>query len=42
MNIKQRLKHFLGWLFRYCPYGGSCPPEHPFKKDVHVGSGGGC
>ena len=30
------IKHFLGWLFRYCPYGKGCPPEHPFRlKDKH-------
>lgn len=42
----KRMKHFLGWLFRYCPYGHGCPPKYPFKKDDHdhgtdVG-GGGC
>lgn len=30
-NNMKRIKHFLGWLFRYCPYGGHCAPEHPFK-----------
>lgn len=45
-------KHFLGWLFRYCPYGGTCPPEHPFRKSIdeivleahrkNFSAGGGC
>lgn len=26
----KKIKHFLGWLFRYCPYGHGCPPKHPF------------
>ncbi len=35
------LKHFLGWLFGFCPYGGDCPPDRPFKRTYH-GGGGGC
>ena len=56
MKIKKfnRVKHFLGWLFRYCPYGGTCPPHHPFKQSLHesimdngveinkILAGGGC
>lgn len=45
MNTKEHIKHFLGWLFRYCPYGGHCPPKFPFKKEEHdkwTGGGGGC
>lgn len=36
-----KVRHFLGWLFRYCPYGGSCPPKHPFKME-EGSDGGGC
>lgn len=31
----KRIKHFLGWLLGYCPYGDTCPPKHPFKKQEH-------
>ncbi len=34
------LKHFFGWLFGYCPYGGTCAPEQPFVKRSHGGKGG--
>lgn len=40
-----KIKHFLGWLFRFCPYGGTCAPKNPFEKDDHSHStsgGGGC
>lgn len=48
--MKKTIKHFMGWLFGYCPYGHGCPPKHPFKKDDHDDSaidrraigGGGC
>lgn len=34
-----KIKHFLGWIFRYCPYGGKCPPRYPFNNNE---GGGGC
>jgi hypothetical protein len=41
-NNMKTLKHFLGWLFGYCPYGGTCTPKRPFKKNANVmGSGFG-
>ena len=36
----EKMKHFLGWLFVFCPYGGHCPPEHPFRKNDVVGTPG--
>jgi hypothetical protein len=42
----KRIRHFMGWLFGYCPYGHDCPPKHPFKleDDIShlVAGGGGC
>lgn len=40
--MKAQIKHFLGWLFGYCPYGKGCPPEKPFKFSNRGSAGGGC
>ncbi len=32
-RITKKIKHFAGWLFKYCPYGHTCIPKHPFRLD---------
>lgn len=40
--IKTKIKHFLGWLFNYCPYGNGCAPKNPIKIESSGVGGGGC
>lgn len=39
IQLIKTIKHFFGWLFGYCPYGGDCPPKGPFTRNS---AGGGC
>lgn len=38
----KKLKHFMGWLFNYCPHGNKCTPKKPFTINIQTYGGGGC